>query len=77
MLAIKIISKDCATHAQIGIDLLEAVIGMTDLPQPERHYLHQTLSAGRGYRPAIEAALDVDHGQHEFRGRDRRGGPSR
>src|ERR1700687_6253308 len=57
--------QDRAAHADVGRDPYQLVATHAQALGPERHHLHETHRARGGYRPAIEAALDIDdpHGQ--------------
>src|SRR5467141_3873663 len=53
-------AQDRAAHADVGRDVYQLVATHAEALGPERHHLHETHRARGGYRPAIEAALDID-----------------
>src|SRR5438105_200147 len=69
-------AQDRATHADVGRDVYQLVAAHAEALGPERHHLHETDRAGRRYRPAIEATLDVDERHDQARWQTRRARPA-
>src|SRR6266513_2907871 len=70
-------AQDRATHADVGRDVYQLVATHAEALGPERHHLHETDRTRGGYRPAIEAALDVDERHDQARWQTRLAPPVR
>src|SRR5256885_12743264 len=70
-------AQDRATHADVGRDVYQLVATHAEALGPERHHLHETDRTRGGYRPAIEAALDVDDRHDQARRQTRLSRPVR
>src|SRR3979490_2922996 len=70
-LMIEVETQDRATHADVGRDVYQLEAPHAEALGPERHHLHETHRARGRYRPAIEAALDVDERHDQARGQTR------
>src|SRR5439155_7505208 len=65
------------TQSAVGPDRSPPRATHAEALGPERHHLHETHRARGGYRPAIEAALDVDDRHDQARGQTRLSRPVR
>jgi hypothetical protein len=74
---IEVETQDRATHADVGRDVYQLVATHAEALGPERHHLHETHRARGRYRPAIEAALDVDERHDQARWQTRLAPPVR
>ena len=67
VLDVEIVAQDHAAVAQVGAQVEEVVLGAADQPRPERHHLHVAARARDRDRVLLEAALVLDHAEHELR----------
>src|SRR5688572_14365856 len=66
-LDVEVMAQDYATITQVGAQVEKVVGGVADQLHPERHHLQVAAGACPRYRVLAEAALDLQHAEHELR----------